>query len=161
MPPEPPDPEAIKPSKTANTQNHCPLFKLAAETRNEIYALVFAVETMEDGSIELDDTPASSTLTRTCQQIYNESRLMHKAAHHDYPTNTFTLNVRDRQHVCVPALKNAFFHRLNSVQINWRADEHNKGEPLRFTSHFTWYINEDHSHVNAKLLRSRVELHDE
>ena len=37
------NPAAVNPSRPANTQNHCPLFKLAAETRNEIYELVYAV----------------------------------------------------------------------------------------------------------------------
>ena len=74
------NPAAVKPSKTASTQDDCPLFKLAAETRNQIYELVFAVELGEDGSRELEDTSESNALTRTCQQIYDESQKTYKRA---------------------------------------------------------------------------------
>jgi hypothetical protein len=35
----------MDPSKEADAQGNCPSFKLAIELRNEIYSLVFAVET--------------------------------------------------------------------------------------------------------------------
>jgi hypothetical protein len=94
MPPKKWNPAAIRPSKIANTQDDCPLFKFAAETRNQIYELVFVVELKEDGSVEFEDTTASNALTRTCQQIYNESRGLHREAYHDYPTHTFTMIYR-------------------------------------------------------------------
>jgi hypothetical protein len=145
----------IKPSKPANTQDDCPLFKLAAETRNAIYALVFATETQEDGSVKLDDIPADNALTRTCQQIHLESHKMHKLASHNYPSHTFTLDVPDRKEgLSVPRLSNTFFQRMTSFRVTWRADERNNGKPLRFTSHFrNW--SPDRSSWSV-----RVKLHD-
>lgn len=102
----------IKPSKPADAQNDCPLFKLAAETRNKIYALVFAVETKEDGSVQLDDSAiGSDALVRTCQQIYSESHRMHQLAYHDYPTHTFTIDLPNQgeERPFIPALNNDFF----------------------------------------------------
>jgi len=67
------------PSKEVNSQDACPLFKLAVELRNEIYSLVFAVETNgEDGSIELNESTAapSKALVMTCQVIRSETRAM-------------------------------------------------------------------------------------
>jgi hypothetical protein len=139
----------INPSNTANTQDDCPLFKLAAETRNQTYELIFAVEPKEDGSVELDDTTASNALTRTCQQIYNESRKVHELAYHDYPTHTFTIDVPSRQRLLdgekldrvqqseperttfIPALTDAFFRQMTSFRVTWRS----AGSDI--TSHFT------------------------
>jgi hypothetical protein len=139
----------INPSKTADAQDDCILFKLAAETRNQIYELVFTIKLKEDGSVELDDTIANNALTRTCQQIYN-------SASHDHPSNTFTLDVPDRKRgLSVPRLGNAFFQRMTSFRVTWRADERNKGKPLRFTSHF------HNKSLHKSQWSVRVELHDE
>jgi hypothetical protein len=75
--------DTMNPSKDVDTQDACPLFKLAVELRNEIYSLVFAAETNEDGSIELDKStaPPSKALTMTCQVIRSETRAMYKAAY--------------------------------------------------------------------------------
>jgi hypothetical protein len=161
MPPRKSSPPITKPSKTANTQDDCPLFRLAAETRNEIYALVFTIgtaETNEDGSIDLNEHTVvpSNALLRTCQQIYNESRGLYRVAYHDYPaTHTFVIDMPDRkQPVPVPAVSKAFFRRIKSFRVNWRADEHNKGQPLRFTSHL------DKVDPQPYPWRARVELHD-
>jgi hypothetical protein len=153
--------EMIKPSKPANTQDDCPLFKLAAETRNQIYQLLFtkeSIKTNKDGSIDLNgDTVApSNALLRTCQQIYNESHKVYGLAYSDYPTHTFVIDMPDRnQPVPAPAVSETFFRRIKSFRVNWRADEHNKGQPLRFTSHF------DKIDAEPYPWRVRVELHDE
>ena len=178
MPPEVSNPatsaEMVNPSKTASTQDDCPLFKLAAETRNEIYELVYAIETKEDGSIELDDTTGSNALARTCQQIYYESRGLHKEAYRLYPHYTFTLNVLDRgkHDPFSPALRKEFFRQMISFRVNWRADEHNQGKPLRFTTHFdkTYPPREEgklfrfaspDDGVDYQRWTIRLELHDE
>jgi hypothetical protein len=90
--------------KEKDTQDECLLFKLAAETRNEIYALVFPVGPKKDGGIELNNHSAEDALTRTCQQIYDESQKMYKRAKRIYPTYTFTINVVDRKEPLVNAL---------------------------------------------------------
>jgi hypothetical protein len=153
------NPAAVKPSKTVNTQDDCPLFKLAAETRNQIYELVFAFELGEDGSYEIEDTSESNALSRTCQQIYSESRIMHREAYRDYPNHTFTIDLLDGQHpnaaVAAAGMSKRFFQRIKSFRVHWRADEHNKGNPLRFTSHFDKIDPQPHP------WRVRVELHDE
>jgi hypothetical protein len=123
------NPAAVKPSRTANTQDDCPLFKLAAETRNQIYELVFAFELGEDGSHELEDTSESNALSRTCQQIYGESRIMHREVYRDYPNHTFTIDLLDGQHpnaaVAAAGMSKRFFQRIKSFRVHWRADEHN------------------------------------
>jgi hypothetical protein len=127
----------IDPSKSADAQGDCILFKLAAETRNQIYELVFLIEPKKDGGIKLEKPPAGSALTMTCQQIYNGSHKMYSWATRNYHSNTFTLDVLDRkQGLSVPRMGRAFFHHMKSFCVTWRADEHNNGKPLRFTSHF-------------------------
>jgi hypothetical protein len=88
----------ISPSKVLDTQSDCILFKLAAETRNQIYDLVYATETNEDGAVELNEATMSpcKDLILTCQQIYNESRKMYKAAYRSHPTK-FTINIANRE----------------------------------------------------------------
>jgi hypothetical protein len=144
-------------AKEKDAQDECPLFKLAAETRNEIYALVFPVGPKKDGSIELKDHPGEDALTRTCQQIYDESQRMYKRAERIYPTHTFTLNVLDRKEalVSVLAFKSFSFLEMTSFCVTWRADEHNKGKPLRFTMRFK------KSEPGYHTWRVQVELHDE
>ena len=150
----------VAPSKEMNSQDHCPLFKLAAETRNGIYALVFALE-KQDGTLELENVPTSGALTGTCQQVRNESLAMHKSAHRDYPDRTFIIDVLSRRYaeLTLPALSDAFFCRAMSFRVNWRADERNKGNPLRITSHF--------NKVNPQATRCgdmwsvQIELNDE
>jgi hypothetical protein len=143
--------------KEKDTQDECLLFKLAAETRNEIYALVFPVGPKKDGGIELNNHSGEDALTRTCQQIYDESQKMYKRAKRIYPTYTFTINVVDRKEPLVNALalEGFDFLELTSFCVTWRADEHNKGNPLRFTSRFKKRERECHN-WNVK-----VELHDE
>jgi hypothetical protein len=144
--------------KEKGAQSECPLFKLAPETRNEIYALVFAVKTEEDGSVKLEKIPADNALTRTCQQIYDESHKMYELASRDYPSSyTFTIDVLDRQDALasIPDVCMDFFLQMTSFRVNWRANEHNKGNLLRFTSHF------DKVNPQPYPWRVRVELHDE
>jgi hypothetical protein len=158
--------KSIKPSRTNNTQDDCPLFKLAAETRNEIYAIVFSAKTREDGSMKLEDVLESNALTRTCQQIYAESHKMHQLANRNYPSHNFTPDVPDRQKgLSVPRLSYAFFQRITSFCVTWRADEHNNGKPLRFTSHCHKKTHVASHFTKKNHVRSRwsvrVELHDE
>ena len=148
----------INPSKIADAQGDCILFKLAAETRNQIYDLVYATETDKDGAVELNETtlPPCKDLLLTCQQIYNESHKVYGLAYSDYPTHTFVFDMPDRnQPVPAPAVSETLFRRIKSFRVNWRADEHNKGQPLRFTSHF------DKIDAPPYPWRVRVELHDE
>jgi hypothetical protein len=129
----------ITPSKAADAQSDCILFKLAAETRNQIYDLVYATETNDDGAVELNGTTRSpcKDLILTCQQIYNESRKMYEAAYRDYPTK-FTINIANRESPLpfTTTLDNELLRRMEYLSVTWRADEHNKGQPLRFTSTF-------------------------
>jgi hypothetical protein len=127
----------IKPSKALDAQSGCNFFKLAAETRNQIYDLVYAAETNKDGAIELNETtaPPCRGLLMTCQQIYNESRKVYKAAYRDYPTK-FTIDIADRHNLpFIPALDNKLLRRMESLVVIWRPDEP-KDQPLRFTSTF-------------------------
>jgi hypothetical protein len=140
----------MNPSKEADAQGNCPLFKLAIELRDEIYSLVFAVETNSDGddSIELNEStaPPSKSLTTPCQAIRSESRAMYRAAYQNYPNNTFTLIVRNRlcpEATLVPALSNDLFARIYSIRPYWQAKDHHQDTPLRFTSHFDRV---DHNH---------------
>ena len=128
------------PSKAASAHDGCHLFKLDAETRNQIYELVFTIETNEDDSISLneDTMVPSNALTGTCQQIYNESREMWRAAYHDYPTKrTFSIDVTDRKRPYIPELGREFFVRMSSFCVIWRADEYNDGNPLLLTASFS------------------------
>ena len=125
--------------KEKDAQNECPLSKLAAETRNDIYALVFTIERQEDGSVKLEKIPADNALTRTCQQIYDESHKMYELASPDCPSSyTFTIDVLDRKNALasIPDVCVDFFLEMTSFRVNWRADDCNQGKPLRFTSHF-------------------------
>jgi hypothetical protein len=154
------DSDMMNPSKDVDTQDACPLFDLAVELRNEIYSLVFAVETKEeDGSIELDKStaPPSKALTMTCQVIRSGTRAIYKAAYQNYPKHTFTITVHDRESrygPFIPKLSNDLFAHMRSIRVHWRANNHNKGNPLRFTSHF------DSPGLDYGWT-TRVELHDE
>ena len=130
------------PSKEVNSQDACPLFKLAVELRNEIYPLVFTVETNEeDGSIELNESTAapSKALVMTCQVIRSETRAMYKAAYRNYPKHTFTLAVPD---CCctyipfVPALSNDLFVHMRTFRLEGQNDDHVVENPFPFTIHF-------------------------
>ena len=65
----------ISPSKPFNAQGDCLFFetRFAPELRYKIYALMFAIETNEDGSIELTGStkPQSKNPSLTCQRIYS------------------------------------------------------------------------------------------
>jgi hypothetical protein len=130
----------INPSKTADAQGDCILFKLTAETRKQIYDLVYAAETDKDGAVELNEAtlPPYKDLLLTCQQVYNESRKVYKAAYRDYPVK-LTIDIANRESLpFIPALDNKLLRRMESLVVTWRADEHNKGKPLRFTSEFNF-----------------------
>jgi hypothetical protein len=60
-----------------------------------------------------------------------------------------------KQPVPVPTVSKKFFRRIKSFRVNWNANEHNKGNLLRFTSHF------DKVNPQPYPWRVRVELHDE
>jgi hypothetical protein len=98
---------------------------------------VYATEINEDGAVELNEATMSpcKDLILTCQQIYNESRKMYKAAYRDYPTK-FTIDIANREspQPFITTLDNKLLRRMESLIVTWRADEHNKGQPLRFTS---------------------------
>ena len=143
------------PSKAASAHDGCHLFKLAAETRNQIYELVFTIETNEDDSISLneDTMVPSNALTGTCQQIYNESREMWRAAYHDYPTKrTFSIDVTDRKRPYIPELSREFFVRMSSFCVIWRADEYNDGNPLLLTAPFRGFPTRGVTGVIGKLM---------
>lgn len=148
----------VNPSKEADPQSDCPLFKLAAETRNQIYELVYATKTSEDGAVELHKTtapPPSKAPTMACKQTYNKAHAMYKAAYRRYPQHDFTLHVSDRrQRPFIPTFSNKLFSRINTVRVTWRADEYNKGKPLRLTTHFTGV-------EGPQRWRIRVEMHDD
>jgi hypothetical protein len=132
----------LKPSRALNAQHGCLLFKLAAETRNQIYELVFTIETNDDGDVELSKATApSNALTGTCQQVHNESHAMFRQMAHDYPTrHNFVVSVPSREHrISMSTFSSNFFHRLDAFRVKWRADEHNGhngGNPLHLTTHF-------------------------
>ncbi|KAK3672750.1 hypothetical protein LTR78_007336 [Recurvomyces mirabilis] len=78
----------------AYQENACHLFKLPAELRNQIFELVFAGDTLEDGSI-FDLSPLKCDLMLTCHEIYHESLKLYEATVHRYwTTTTFTLNAQ-------------------------------------------------------------------
>jgi hypothetical protein len=152
------DSRTVNPSQVVNTQDACPLFKLAVEIRNEIYSLVFAVETNDDGSVELNEstTAPSKALVMTCQVIRSETRAMYKAAYQNFPKHTFTSTVHNA--VCpnipfIPALSRDLFSHMRSFRLHWRDDENNAGHPLRFTSHLD-------RNKHGRRYTARVELHD-
>jgi hypothetical protein len=158
----PPETTIANPSRALNNQEGCRLFKLAAETRNQIYELVFTIETNEDGHVELNEASIpSNALARTCQLIHNESNAMFRAATYDYPARDFTINLPDRrQRPTIPALSIHFFHDLNSFRITWRADEYNKGKPMHLTSYFE-RVYEEHGAVRGMhFWKMDIEIHD-
>lgn len=130
----------ISPSKPFNAQGDCLFFetRFAPELRNKIYALIFAIETNEDGSIELTGStkPPSKNLSLTCQRIYSETRSMYRAAYRSFANHTFTIDQRIR--TLSPeislALGNDILSRINSFRVTW-SNEHFKIGPLHFTTH--------------------------
>ena len=158
---------SIDPSRTTSLQNDCPLFKLAAKTRNQIYELVFAaVETNDDGAIDLAEAASlpSNALTATCQQIYNESHKVFKLAYRHYPAkHTFTLDMPTYDHEpSSTAFSREFFHRLHSFRVTWRLykpHEHHDGEPLHLTTHF-WRPSKPTNRSRGWTARVDVHVHD-
>jgi len=136
----------IDPSKNMNAQNDCPLFQLAAETRNQIYELVSAdVETDADSHVDLGKATVlpSVALTVTCQQIYNESHAMFKVDP-DYPARyTFTLELPDHDHqLSIPALSSQSFFRMETFCVTSGADKSDNvnKNPRRYVVNF-WRTN--------------------
>jgi hypothetical protein len=130
----------VNPSKPADTQGNCIFFKLAAETRNQIYGLVYATDTNEDEAVELNETTFSpcKDLLLTCQEVHNESRKMYQAAYRNYPIK-FTIDIASRRSLpFIPALDNRLWRRMKEPVVTWRAGERNKREPLRFTATFNF-----------------------
>jgi hypothetical protein len=132
----------ISPSKPVDAQLDCPLFKkLPSELSDQIYLLVFTVDTNQDGTIELDQhtKPPWKSLLMTCQRLYSKTHAMYRAAYLRYPTtHTFTIdmNFRPFQPHISRSLSNGILSRINSFRVEWNADEYNKGAPLRFTTTF-------------------------
>jgi hypothetical protein len=128
-----------RPSQPFNPQSNCLMFqKLPAEVLDQIYALVFTVETSEDGSIELNATtqPPYKDLTLTCQKLRNETRAMYRAAYQSFPNHTFTvdMNIRSIRPVISRELDNFHLTRINSYRIAW-SHEHKKTGRMHFTTH--------------------------
>jgi len=146
------------PQKVIN-QDVSLLFKLAIELRNEIYAMVFAAETNQDNSIDLEAAkPPSKALVMTCRVLRSETNAMYRAAYQNYPKHTFVLNVGEQYRSCgyaplVPAHNNDLFAHMVSVRLHWQADESNTGDPQRFTSHLDRH---DLSHQWT----AQIQLHD-
>lgn len=150
-----PPPNMANPPKLikANPQNDSPLFRLAAETRNQIYELVYASATNEDGSIELNEAtaPPSKALTLTCRQINYEAHEMYKAFYRNYPKHDFTLTVPNQiRRPYVPKISNDIFSRIDAIRVDWtipstfsiRTTLAQDGidrdmAPLRFIAYFT------------------------
>jgi hypothetical protein len=153
----------MKPSRALNAQADSPLFKLAAETRNQIYELLFTIETNEYGDVELSKATApSNALAGTCQKIYNESNAMFELAACDYPTKyNFVITVRSRENrVPISNFSSKFFYDINAFRVNWRADEHNGhngGKPLHLTTYFRRYGD---IRYKGHDLHVHVEVHD-
>jgi hypothetical protein len=132
-----------RPSKPLDAQADCPLFgpMFPAELRNQIYALVYTIETSEDGSsIKLDGATnlPSKALTMTCQRLHNETLAMYRVAYRSFPNHTFTIDVSTRTlPPTIPrSLGNDILIRINSFHVTWNAAERNKDAPLRFTTYF-------------------------
>jgi hypothetical protein len=148
----------ISPSQPFDAQNACLLFtRLPVELRDQIYTLVFAVETSENGSIKLDGTTKlpNKALTMTCQRLHNETRAMYRAAYRSFPNHTFTVDMKIRP---LPAdiprdLGNDIVLRINSLHVFWDANEYNKGAPLRLITSFDRDDPSQH-------FRTQVKLHD-
>ncbi|KAK5130528.1 hypothetical protein LTR08_001958 [Meristemomyces frigidus] len=63
----------------------CPLLKLAAELRNDIYEMAFTSDDDDGVGVDLETAAGpSKALLLTCRQIYNEARIIHKQAHQRY-----------------------------------------------------------------------------
>jgi hypothetical protein len=113
----------IIPLKPVDAQADCPLFKsrFPSELRNQIYALIFTIETSEDGSIELNGAtrPPSKALTMTCQRLYNETFAMYRAAYRSFPNHTFTVDMEIRTDPPnIPReIGNDLLSRINSFRI--------------------------------------------
>jgi hypothetical protein len=122
----------VNPTKEADAQDACPLFKkLAPETRNQIYSLVFAAETDKEdgGSIELNRStaPPSKNIIMTCQLIRHEAHAMYKAAYRRYPEHLFTLDIPFcRRYGFVKSLSNEIFSRINTIRMIFQAREYAK-----------------------------------
>jgi len=128
----------MRPSQPFNPQVNCLFQKLPAELLDEIYAMVFTVETSEDGSIELNGAtkPPSKAITMTCQKVRNETRAIYKAAYQSFPNHTFTvdMSIRIFKPAISPALGNDILSRINSYRIEW-SNEHKKVGRLHYTTH--------------------------
>lgn len=149
------------PSKPLDAQVDCPLLKptFPAELRNQIYVLVYTIETSEDGSsIKLDaaTSPPSKTLIMTCQRLHNETLAMYRAAYRRFPNHTFTIDMMSSRTLppTIPrSLDNDILSRINSYRVTWDAAESNKGAPLGFT---TYFYRKNPSHR----FRVQVKCHD-
>jgi hypothetical protein len=148
----------VKSTQEASAQDACPLFKLAPETRNQIYSLVFAAETKQedDESIELVRSTASPSkgIIMTCQLIRHEAQAMYKAVYRAYPEHVFTLDIPCRwTGTFIPSLNNDIFSRIKIIRATFQAGER-AGVMNRFTAHFT--------RVNGpRLWDIQVEMHDQ
>jgi len=147
----------VKSTQEASAQDACPLFKLAPETRNQIYTLVFAAETNQEDneSIELIRSTAtpSKGIIMTCQLIRHEAQAMYKAVYRAYPEHVFTLDIPCRwKYTFVPSLSNDIFSRINTIRATFKAGEH-VGVMNRFTAHFTRVS-------GPRLWNIKVEMHD-
>jgi hypothetical protein len=149
----------VNPTKAADAQDACPLFKkLAPETRNQIYSLVFAAETSkeDDGSIELNEStaPPSKNIIMTCQWVHYEAQAMYKAAYRKYPEHVFTLDIPFRRKpTFIPSLSNDIFSRINTIRASFQAGQH-AGDMHRLTTRFT------RIDKPRRLWDIRVEMHD-
>jgi hypothetical protein len=131
-------------SKPLDAQADCPLFgpMFPSEIRNQIYALVYTIETSEeDGSIKLDGatSPPSKALTMTCERLHNETLAMYRVAYRNFPNHTFTIDMMSTRTLppTIPrSLGNDILSRINSFHVTWNAAERNKDAPLRFTTYF-------------------------
>jgi hypothetical protein len=131
-------------SKPLDAQADCPLFgpMFPSEIRNQIYALVYTIETSEeDGSIKLDGatSPPSKALTMTCQRLHNETLAMYRVAYRNFPNHAFTIDMMSTRTLppTIPrSLGNDILSRINSFHVTWNAAERNKDAPLRFTTYF-------------------------
>ncbi|KAM3425690.1 hypothetical protein BST61_g7627 [Cercospora zeina] len=72
---------------------------LPAETRNNIYELVYTNDTSKDNKVDLlKAKPPSNSLIRTCRQIHNEAAAFYKPSYRDFWSHSyFTLRVSHRE----------------------------------------------------------------